>query len=1250
MEKHKPGDTILNRYHVDSVIGEGGMGIVYKVMDNDRIIALKTIKQEFQKHVLSHPYFVGEAQVAFDVKHENIIEVFEISKSPCYIKMEYIDGGHNLQKWMSEMKKNIDPPTVFQLIRDICKGLQYLHDEKIVHRDIKPSNILLQKIESQLVPKIGDFGVSKKMTSDGKLINNQVCGDDRFKAPEMTPGSTIDHKVDVYAIGVISYELLTNKTYSYENKIKTDILEPDQLEVFKRVLHNDPETRPEAMEFFQELDQAFNKTMLQDVKKNYKNVFEESTPKSRDAKIPVDAIYPTDEKYAFTINEDSTSPITYYFVLDTDKKPIKLGDGTFGVVFCVYESTAHQRYAVKLFYKTQPEDTFDEEAKVRFDFESDSLSKINKKLRNGPQNMFAGLVMNKGGTKKFTDSGAYATFQEHFKSLKMGISRYAIVMDQYDFTLKELLENGTDFYTVRLSYLDKILNKIPHSLYEVAEKAKPKRSDLEDLIKKNNDIGESDKKQLLNNISECNGYDILKNMDFSKRIKTILPFIFSIAQGLRALHLVDMYHLDLKPGNIFVKKVGGVINAVLGDLGFLAPQSYKVSSVATFHNILPLGTKHYRSPEQKDYFDICDVEIIQRKTYKDQYNIVLIARDPKFKNSIIEKGDWLFFSKDSEHKRYIVHDIYEETDTIVIEIRNSDKTKTSVKELRPDKSTQVIIYKNQQIRTDLFGFGALIFDMFTGGQSAEQFYDNIRIYDVKEWDRARLVSEYKKVSSNQSSDHSLIHAFKPFKHMRTSEYAPSSIVELILNCMLYKAKGTFFYESRDDVKTATELLFESVTKLLNEYQMGDSINNDLFDPKINTTLVGGGENNIGSAIQKLNKYKPDNSKDYASRLSEGIWYFRELVNLTQDTLISDSGKKFLAQMLPENIEQKDNRELIFSNFVYTMKDIYLSDLKEDRAYTSIPGDGKNPYILDYITFMRREIKLIYQENETNRFKFSFFDALSTGDEIEIDDWILINKDLWQVKAVEKDYITINKFNAPEEVYAPSEEERQNEHKKHYVFYRNIEPCQYYLEMLGIYLYNIFFVEVGEDTSKKPMISSFYNQMARLYDNWSIIHLISNNEPAELEKKYVEMIQAYDEKIFKSLNKQSQLLIIHLSLVYLYFKLTFYRCSSSYYQEFDDKEQRILEIKKYVDKIQEMIELFLDLGTGKLNLGIKKIEEVIKKSNFDDYQSTFSEINSFNSLFRNVVFVDLSNTDIGKKPNLRKGVKWRLPLIMKGMKK
>ena len=93
-------------------------------------------------------------------------------------------------------------------------------------------------------------------------------------------------------------------------------------------------------------------------------------------------------------------------------------------------------------------------------------------------------------------------------------------------------------------------------------------------------------------------------MDFKKRIATILPYLFKIVEGLQVLYSAQMHHLDLKPSNIFVRPEGQEFKAVIADLGFLMPSNALGTSVSKVGDELPLGTRHYRSPEQKDYFDI----------------------------------------------------------------------------------------------------------------------------------------------------------------------------------------------------------------------------------------------------------------------------------------------------------------------------------------------------------------------------------------------------------------------------------------------------------------------------------------------------------------------------------------------------------------------------------------------------------------------------------------------------------------------
>jgi hypothetical protein len=133
-----------------------------------------------------------------------------------------------------------------------------------------------------------------------------------------------------------------------------------------------------------------------------------------------------------------------------------------------------------------------------------------------------------------------------------------------------------------------------------------------------------------------------------------------------------------------------------------------------------LGTLRYRSPEQKNFKDGCEVRVIS----EDNGNTRLITRDPKFQDTIMEKGDFLKMFKNWK-ETYTILDVMvgkptnSET-TIIIETRNP---------LPKDLKTQIMMYKNQAVRTDLFGFGAVLYDLITCGKSPEGFYDYLMAYD-----------------------------------------------------------------------------------------------------------------------------------------------------------------------------------------------------------------------------------------------------------------------------------------------------------------------------------------------------------------------------------------------------------------------------------------------------------------------------------------------------------------------------------------
>jgi hypothetical protein len=196
------------------LIGQGGMGAVYKVRQVrlDRIVALKVLPKDADQGQEFADRFNREAQAMARLSHPNIIAIHDYGEAGgwFYFVMEYVDGVNMRQAMKADP---IPPKDALAIVAQICEALQYAHEENVVHRDIKPENILLTK-KGRV--KIADFGLAKLLGSSAHdrhlTATQQVMGTIGYMAPEQLEGSkAIDHRADIYALGVVFYELLTGE-------------------------------------------------------------------------------------------------------------------------------------------------------------------------------------------------------------------------------------------------------------------------------------------------------------------------------------------------------------------------------------------------------------------------------------------------------------------------------------------------------------------------------------------------------------------------------------------------------------------------------------------------------------------------------------------------------------------------------------------------------------------------------------------------------------------------------------------------------------------------------------------------------------------------------------------------------------------------------------------------------------------------------------------------------------------------------
>jgi tRNA A-37 threonylcarbamoyl transferase component Bud32 len=209
--------VVDGRYEVLSVLGEGGMGIVYKVRHTaiDRLFALKALRPDLARDANLSTRFVNEARATAALKHEGIVQITDFGKledGAPYFVMELL-AGRTLAAALREGP--LAPRVAVHIARRLAEALGAAHEAQVVHRDLKPENVfLIGYAGSDRIPddvKVLDFGTAKILGSAKITKTGIVFGTPHYMSPEQAAGQPADHRVDVYALGVILYEMLTGR-------------------------------------------------------------------------------------------------------------------------------------------------------------------------------------------------------------------------------------------------------------------------------------------------------------------------------------------------------------------------------------------------------------------------------------------------------------------------------------------------------------------------------------------------------------------------------------------------------------------------------------------------------------------------------------------------------------------------------------------------------------------------------------------------------------------------------------------------------------------------------------------------------------------------------------------------------------------------------------------------------------------------------------------------------------------------------
>lgn len=204
------GKILDERYKIESVVGIGGMAVVYKAYDQqeDRYVALKVLRDDVAMDAESRRQFRKEYQAVGKLSHPNIRAVYDVvvSGDTEYIVMEYVDGV-NLKQYLKK-KGRLPWREVLGLSIQIARALSHAHSRGIIHLDIKPQNIMLPRDGTV---KIADFGIAQMEEAAEGESSDEAVGSIHYISPEQAKGEAVDARSDIYSLGIVMYEMLTGK-------------------------------------------------------------------------------------------------------------------------------------------------------------------------------------------------------------------------------------------------------------------------------------------------------------------------------------------------------------------------------------------------------------------------------------------------------------------------------------------------------------------------------------------------------------------------------------------------------------------------------------------------------------------------------------------------------------------------------------------------------------------------------------------------------------------------------------------------------------------------------------------------------------------------------------------------------------------------------------------------------------------------------------------------------------------------------
>jgi serine/threonine-protein kinase len=313
----EPGSILDERYQLTQTLGEGGMANVYLAHDLilDRDVAVKVLRLDLQNDPDTLRRFRREAMATLELSHPNIVNIYDVGESngQQYLVMEYVKGT-DLKKYIA-LNFPIPYARVIALMTQILSAVQTAHDHHIIHRDLKPQNIL---VDENGTAKITDFGIAVALTENSMTQTNSLLGSVHYISPEQARGSMPTRQSDIYALGIILYEMLTG-TVPFEGESAVSIA----LKHFQQEI-------PSVRDFDPRIPQALENVVLKATAKEPSTRYTSASAMSADLATSLDESRANEPVFRpdAGVDMDATKVITPVAAaaLTGKKQPVRIDD------------------------------------------------------------------------------------------------------------------------------------------------------------------------------------------------------------------------------------------------------------------------------------------------------------------------------------------------------------------------------------------------------------------------------------------------------------------------------------------------------------------------------------------------------------------------------------------------------------------------------------------------------------------------------------------------------------------------------------------------------------------------------------------------------------------------------------------------------------------------------------------------------------------------------------------------------------